>query len=326
MHLHNKIARKAGSLFAHAIYLICINLLTKRVHHKKGRSQKELPVNLRNRSSVPSSFDSVNRMRIAKIVEAKKENFTVKTFTFMDKLCGKAEAGQFVMVWIPGVDEIPMSLSAITSEGLSSITVNEVGEASRALNQKKKGDQIGVRGPFGNGFVPAEGNVMIVGGGTGLAPLMPLTEKLAKVADKVTVMSGVKCRDNLLFLDRIDTILSEVHSETVFTTEDGSYGIECLVTDKVEQKLMKERFDTIYTCGPEQMMYNMFLLAEQYNVPLQASLERIMRCAIGLCGSCQIGKLRVCKDGPVLNSEQLRSVKEEFGKFQLDLTGKRIKL
>jgi dihydroorotate dehydrogenase electron transfer subunit len=82
----------------------------------------------------------------------------------------------------------------------------------------------------------------------------------------------------------------------------------------------------IYTCGPEQMMYSMFLLAEQHKVPLQASLERIMRCAIGVCGSCQIGKLRVCKDGPVLNSEQLRSVKEAFGKYRLDFTGKRIKL
>jgi dihydroorotate dehydrogenase electron transfer subunit len=284
-----------------------------------------LPVNLKNRSSVPPSFDSVNHMRIVEVTDAKKENFTVETFTFMDKLCGKAEPGQFVMVWIPGVDEIPMSLSAITSEGLSSITVNEVGEASRALNKKEKGDQIGIRGPFGNGFVPAEGNVMIVGGGTGLAPLMPLTEKLANVADKITVMSGVKTRDNLLFLDRIDKILSEAHSEIVFTTEDGSYGIKCLVVDQAEQKMKKEKFDMIYTCGPEQMMYNMFLLAEQYNVPLQASLERIMRCAIGLCGSCQIGKLRVCKDGPVLNSEQLRNVKEEFGKFQLDLTGKRIK-
>lgn len=277
-------------------------------------------------SPVPSHFDAINRMRIVKIIDAKTENCTVKTFTFVDKLCEKAEQGQFVMVWIPGVDEIPMSLSAITSEGLSSITVNEVGEASRALNQKEKGDQIGIRGPFGNGFVPAEGIVMIVGGGTGLAPLMPLTEKLAKVADKVTVMSGVKCRDNLLFLDRIDNILSEVDSETVFTTEDGSYGIECLVTDQVEQKMKKEKFDMIYTCGPEQMMYRTFLLAERYNVPIQASLERIMRCGIGLCGSCAIGKIRVCKDGPVLNSEQLRGIKEEFGKFQLDLTGKKIKL
>jgi dihydroorotate dehydrogenase electron transfer subunit len=275
---------------------------------------------------MPSSFDSVNRMRITEIVDAKKENFDVKTFTFVDKLCGKAEPGQFVMVWIPGVDEIPMSLSAISSEGRTSITVHEVGDASRALNKKEKGDQIGVRGPFGSGFVPAEGNVMMVGGGTGLAPLMPLTEKLVKVADKVTVMSGVKCRDNLIFIDRLADILSDVDSETVFTTEDGSYGIECVVTDQVEQKLKKERFDMIYTCGPEKMMYSMFLLAEQHSIPLQASLERLMRCAIGLCGSCEIGKLRVCKDGPVLNSEQLRGVKEEFGKFQLDLTGKRIKL
>ena len=275
---------------------------------------------------MPPEFDSVNRMRVTEIVDIKTENPDVKTFTFVDKLCGKAEPGQFVMVWIPGVDEIPMSLSSITTEGLTSITVHAVGDASWALHKKDKGNQIGIRGPFGNGFVPAEGNVMLVGGGTGLAPLMPLTEKLVKVADKVTVLSGVKCRDNLVFIDRLPDILAAVDSETVFTTEDGSYGIECVVTEQVEKKLQKQKFDMIYTCGPEKMMYSMFLLAEQHKVPLQASLERMMRCAIGLCGSCQIGKLRVCKDGPVLNSEQLRSVKEEFGKFQLDLTGKRIKL
>jgi dihydroorotate dehydrogenase electron transfer subunit len=277
--------------------------------------------------SLPSlSFEPVNRMRIVKILDTKRENSTVKTFTFVDKLCGKAEPGQFVMVWIPGVDEVPMSFSDINVEGLSSITVNGVGEASRALNQKKKGDQIGVRGPFGNGFVVADGNILVVGGGTGLAPLMPLTEKLVNITKKVTLISGAKSLDNLVFLDRINKIFLKADSETIFTTEDGSYGIECMVTDQVKQKLKKEKFDMIYTCGPEQMMYKMFLLAELHKVPIQASLERIMRCAIGLCSSCQIGKLRVCKDGPVLNSEQLRNIKEEFGKFQLDLTGKRIKL
>jgi dihydroorotate dehydrogenase electron transfer subunit len=81
----------------------------------------------------------------------------------------------------------------------------------------------------------------------------------------------------------------------------------------------------IYTCGPEPMMYHVFRLAEQYNVPVQASLERIMRCGIGLCGSCVIGEIRVCKDGPVLTSEQLRSIKDEFGKSRLDWTGKKVK-
>jgi len=313
-------------MFAYAIYWNCTNFIAKGIQSKKEGLRTEMPSNLRERSAIPQSFNSVNRMRIAEIAETKKENPAVKTITFVDKLCGKAEPGQFIMVWIPGVDEIPMSLSSINVDGVTSITVHGVGEASRVLNQKQEGDLIGIRGPFGNGFTPVEGDVMVVGGGTGLAPLMPLTEKLVKVANKITVMCGAKCQDNLLFLDRVDNIRSEQDSEIVVTTDDGSYGIECLVTEQVEQKLKKEKFDMIYTCGPEQMMYSMFLLAEQHNVPLQASLERIMRCAIGLCGSCQIGKLRVCKDGPVLDSEHLRSVKEEFGKFQLDWTGKRIKL
>ena len=276
-------------------------------------------------SPVPPQFDATNRMRTVELLGVKTENCTVKTLAFNDELCGNAEPGQFVMVWIPGVDEIPISLSGISSDGNTSITVHAVGDASSALNQKQKGEIIGVRGPFGNGFDTSEGNVMVVGGGTGIGPLMPLTEKLAEIAYKVTVMSGVKSQENLLFLDRVTEICSGVNSETVYTTEDGSYALAGLITDQAEQKLMIEQFDMIYTCGPEPMMYKMFLLAEQYNVPLQASLERIMRCSIGLCGSCQIGKLRICKDGPVLNSEQLRSVKKEFGKFRLDFTGKKIK-
>ena len=265
-------------------------------------------------------------MRIVEIMDAKKENDNVTTFSFKDKLCGSAEAGQFVMVWISGVDEVPMSLSAITLDGLSSITVAAVGEATKALNKRKAGDTIGIRGPFGKGFVPTGGNVMIVAGGTGVGPLVPLAEKVAETAAKVTLLVGAKTRSKLLFPDRLERSLSDVESETVFTTEDGSYGVKGLVTTLAEQKLMIKRFNMVYTCGPEQMMHKMFLLAEQLRVPLQASLERMMRCAIGLCGSCGIGKLMVCKDGPVLTSEQLRSVKDEFGRFKLDLAGRKIKL
>jgi len=275
-------------------------------------------------SAIPKSFDSVNRMRTVKIFETKEENFTTKTISFNDKLCEKAEPGQFVMVWIPGVDEIPISLSGINFDGLTSITVNGVGDASIALNKKNKGEIIGIRGPFGNGFVTSKGNLMIIGGGTGIGPLMPLAEKLAKIANKLTVISGAKSKENLLFIERINKICSEIDSEIICTTEDGSYKLSGFVTDYAEMKLKQENFDMIYTCGPEQMMYKLFLLAEQFKIPIQASLERIMRCSIGLCGSCQIGKLRVCKEGPVLTSKQLRSIKEDFGKFRLDATGKKI--
>ncbi|MBT8171781.1 dihydroorotate dehydrogenase electron transfer subunit [Candidatus Bathyarchaeota archaeon] len=275
--------------------------------------------------TLPQKFDAINRMRIVKIQKVKTENFTVKTFSFIDKLCGKADPGQFVMVWIPGVDEIPISLSGIESGGNTSITIHGVGEASNTLNQKKEGDIIGIRGPFGNGFVPKKGNVMVVGGGTGIGPLMPLVKKLVKIANKVTVMCGVKNKENLLFFNTLKKICSGIKTEIIFTTEDGSFQHSGLITDQVKNQLKTQNFDLIYACGPELMMYKIFILSEQHKIPIQVSLERIMRCSIGLCGSCQLGKIRVCKDGPVLNSEQLRSIKEEFGKFRLDQTGKKIK-
>jgi len=283
-----------------------------------------LQSHLQKRSMGPAYLNAVNRLRIVKIQEVEEEGPTVKTFTFQDKLCGKANPGQFVMVWIPKVDEIPTSLSAITTNGLTSITIAKVGEATKALHQRKRDDILGIRGPYGNGFTLTKGKIMIVGGGTGLVPLKPLSEQLVKLSTELAFLLGAKTKDELLFLDRINQTLSKTKAEIVVTTEDGSHGLKGVTTDQAEQKLAKGKFDMIYSCGPEQMMHKMFLLAERYHTPLQVSLERIMRCAIGLCGSCVIGKLRVCKDGPVLTSEQLRMVKDEFGKFKRDFQGRKI--
>ncbi len=283
-----------------------------------------MPFHLQNPSKVPAYFYAVNHLRIVKIQEIRAESPTIKTFAFQDTLCGKADPGQFAMVWIPGVDEIPLSLSTITPNGLTSITVARVGEATRVLCQKKPGSLLGIRGPYGKGFTLTNGNIMIAGGGTGMVPLMPLTEKLVKLSTKLTFLLGAKTKDELLFLNRINQTLSKVNAEILATTEDGSYGLKGIVTDLAEQKLTNEKVDMIYACGPEQMIHKMFLLAERYHTPFQASFERIMRCAIGLCGSCAIGKLRVCKDGPVLTSEQLRRVKEELGKFKRDFQGRKI--
>ncbi len=265
----------------------------------------------------------INRLRVVRIHEIVRESPTVRTFSFNDRICLKAKPGQFVMVWIPGVDEIPMSLTTIDRNGLASITVAQVGEATAALHQRKLGDVLGVRGPFGNGFKLVDGNVMIVGGGTGLAPLVPLAENLEGVAANVTFLVGAKTKDELLFLDRIKQVVSKFHRGIVATTEDGSYGLKGVVTKPAEKILAKERFDMIYTCGRERLMYKMFLLAGRYNTPLQASLERIMRCGIGLCGSCVIGEFMVCKDGPVLNYEQLLKIRDEFGKLKRDFSGRK---
>ena len=230
------------------------------------------------------------------------------------------------MVWIPGVDEVPMSSAAMSSDGHCSITVAKVGEATKALHQRNVGDVLGIRGPYGNNFTFADGNIMIVGGGTGLAPLTPLAEKLAQRSTKISFVLGAKTRDELLFLQRIKNVLSEVDATVTATTEDGSYGLKGVATDPAREILEKEKVDMIYTCGPELMMYEMLTLAAQYSTPLQVSLERLMRCAIGLCGSCAIGRFMVCRDGPIFSGEQLREMKCEFGRFRRGRSGRKVSL
>jgi len=266
---------------------------------------------------------AVNHLRTVRILGVQNETPTVKSFTFHDKLCVKAEPGQFVMVWIPGVDEVPMTLSVMDSEKASAITVEKVGVATRALHKMKVGDLIGIRGPFGNSFTLTKGKVMIVGGGTGLASLAPMAEKIAELDGEITFLLGAKTRGQLLFLDRVKAALSKAKDNMVAVTEDGIYGRKGLVTRPAEQFLAEEKFDMVYTCGPEQMMHKMFALTERHKTPLQASLERFMRCAIGLCGTCVIGRFRVCRDGPVFTSQQLREVKDEFGRFRRGFDGRR---
>lgn len=264
-------------------------------------------------------------LRIVRILNTEHESSTITTLHFQDKLCGEAAPGQFVMVWIPGVDEIPLSLSSITKPGHTAITVARVGAATKAIQEKEPGDLLGIRGPFGNGFTLANGEVIIVAGGTGLVPLTPLTERLVENSNKITFLLGAKTKNELFFVDRLRLVLSKRKADLSITTEDGSYGVKGLVTDQVEQTLKRKDFAMMYVCGPEPMMSKLFTLAEKYGVPMQASIERIMRCAIGLCGSCAVGKYRVCHDGPVLTSEQLRDVKHEFGVFTRGFNGKVIK-
>ena len=276
-----------------------------------------------------SAYLTATKLRTVRVIGVRDETPTIKSITFQDGLSAKASPGQFVMVWIPGVDEIPMSLSTINpKEDIAAITVGKVGEATDKLHKMKVGDIIGLRVPFGNGYtVTRTRNVMIVGGGTGLASLAPLTEKIAaQPKRRVTLLLGAKTCNELLFLERMKTVFSKANGRMVVTTEDGSYGEKGLVTEPLERLLAAEKFDVVYACGPEQMISRVFFLTEHYGVPFQASLERLMRCAIGLCGTCVIGRFRVCRDGPVFSEDQLREVKSEFGHFRRGFDGRRTSL
>ncbi|MFW6111157.1 MAG: dihydroorotate dehydrogenase electron transfer subunit [Thermoproteota archaeon] len=265
-----------------------------------------------------------NKLRTMPIQNIKNESSTVKTFTFKDHLNAKAEPGQFLMLWIPGVDEIPLSILDTDKGDMVSVAVKKVGEATEALHHKEIGDLVGVRGPFGNNFTLQKWRVLTVSGGTGTIPIHFLLKKLASKATKITSVIGAERKEELLFIEEIEKRLSKTSMRLKVTTEDGSYGEKGLATDTLDPLLAREEFDMIYTCGPEPMLRKVFDWAEKKGIPLEASLERLMRCAVGLCGSCIVGRYRVCQDGPVFNSEQLRKISDEFGVSKLGWNGRKI--
>jgi len=225
------------------------------------------------------------------------------------------------MLWIPGIDEIPLSIMDVDG-GRVSVSVKLVGDATKHLHGIETGEVVGVRGPFGDCFSENKGRVLLVGGGTGTAPLLFLAKRLAAKSERLAFVMGAKTNTELLFLNDLDSICPG--KSLITTTEDGTFGLQCLVTEPLEKLLTKEKFDMMYSCGPELMVRKIFDLAEKFRVPIEASLERLMRCGIGLCGSCVIGKYRVCRDGPVFNAEQLREMKDELGISKLGFDGSRI--
>jgi len=260
-------------------------------------------------------------MRIVEIERIKPENPQVKTIFFRDELCSLAEPGQFIMVWIPGVDEIPLSLSYTSQNGLSSITVARVGEATSTLTSLEAGDLIGVRGPFGSGFKIVGRSALIIGGGTGMAPLMMLIDKLVEKSIEVTVIEGAENVNKLIFIDRLKDLSESKGVNVLFATEDGSYGSKGLATELAEELLRRRRFDIIYACGPERMIRRAYELAKLYSIDFQASLERYMRCAVGICGSCVIGRYRVCRDGPVFDIAKIKNVEKYLGNLKYNERG-----
>jgi len=267
---------------------------------------------------------AANKHRATRILSIETVSPTVKTFTFQDGLCAKAKPGQFLMLWIPGVDEIPLCVFDVDrGDAKVSVAVKRVGEATKALHNLKVGDWIGVRGPFGNSFTVRRGKALLVGGGVGIAPLVFLVKELtAQKASEAFVVVGAKTRDELIFLDKLKEICGE--ENVLAATEDGSYGFKGLASTLAESVMAKEKPSTVYTCGPESMTRAVLDYAERFGVYAEASLERIMRCAIGICGSCVIGGFRVCKDGPIFNINQLKAVKNEFGVWKRDFNGKRV--
>lgn len=236
-------------------------------------------------------------------------------------------AGQFMMLYSFGVGEIAISLSGdpTAEDGMLEHTIRAVGAVSRALSETPAGGLIGVRGPFGTGWnveAAAGGDIVVVGGGLGLAPLRPLV--LAVLAARaayrrVTMITGARTPAEVLFRQEQDRWAHTDSVELLRTVDrpgpgwDGRIGF---VTEPLAQLDIDPARTTGFLCGPEPMMRFCAQVLLGKKVPgerIRVSLERNMKCGAARCGHCQLGPLLLCRDGPIVDyavAEPLLAVPE----------------
>jgi len=268
---------------------------------------------------------NINKRRIVQIEETIAETPTVKTLVFKDSLSYSAKPGQFLMIWIPRIEEIPMSVMINSKDGYAAVTIRKFGFGSTALFERKKGDLIGLRGPYGKKFTIRKDykKILIIGGGTGLVPLLRLASYISKKKIKSTIVMGARTKEEVFFEKLTRKIIDETGSLLIVCTDDGSYGIKGSTVRVMSKLVRDDTFDCVYTCGPELMMKRVVELSNQNSLPVQASLERYMKCGIGICGSCCLDSSLVCQDGTVFNEKQL-STMLDFGISYRDKDGQKV--
>jgi NAD(P)H-flavin reductase len=232
-----------------------------------------------------------------------------------------AEPGQFNMLYAFGVGEIAISISGTPASGAGFLhTVRDVGAVSRAIAQCQVGDVLGLRGPFGVGWpvAAAEGSdVVFVAGGLGLAPLRPairhVLEHRARYG-RVVILFGTRSPADLLFPDEIKAWRQRLDIEVEVTVDhaDPDWHGHVGVVPGLIPHVMFDPTDTVaLVCGPEVMMRFTASALLTAGVPadhVYLSMERNMKCAIGLCGHCQFGPDFVCKDGPVMRFDRIAEI------------------
>uniref|UniRef100_A0A7C4S4U7 Dihydroorotate dehydrogenase electron transfer subunit n=1 Tax=Geoglobus ahangari TaxID=113653 RepID=A0A7C4S4U7_9EURY len=230
-----------------------------------------------------------------RVKKVKRYNKSISTIIFDKEL--RSYPGQFIMLNVFGLEEIPLSLSSPNS-----VTVKAVGETTQYLVNIKEGEFVGVKGPYGNMFSLTNGRALLVAGGMGIAPLHYLYLRLEECGADVRFLFGVKSQEDICLTENIKDI--------VIASEDGSVGIRGTVKDLIIRENLEE-FDKIYVCGPKAMTKFLISYFKEKGVIDKAefSLTGYMRCGFGVCGSCVLENgLRVCVDGPVVRGKELKDI------------------
>ncbi len=260
-------------------------------------------------------YDKPIVLPVAKVID---EGENLVTLFFNHEL--NAKPGQFIMLWLPGVDQKPFSI-AYQDKTSFGITIFAIGEFTKKMLNIKKGDLLGIQGPYGHGYSTECYSAALVGGGCGTASLALLADELASQAKKVNFIIGARNKDTLLYLKRYENTSVNIMP----CTDDGSYGFKGFTTQALTELMKKEKIDKIYTCGPEIMMKKVMNISDEFGKECEVSMERYMKCGFGVCGQCVVdgSGARICKEGPVLSKEIVKLI-PDFGYYKRLASGKKL--
>ncbi len=274
-------------------------------------------------SAVASSPDPMHPRpyRVHRLTKETSDTFTLELLPEVGHSGFAFAAGQFNMLYVYGIGEVPISISGDPGVPQALVhTTRAVGAVTKGMGELKKGDSIGIRGPFGTDWpvAAAEGNdVVFVAGGIGLAPLRPALYQVLANRDRygrVVLLYGARTPEDILYRKQLKEWRAdlglEVHVSVDRATRDwrGNVGVVTTLIPRVP-------FDPYHTvamvCGPEVMIRYTVMELERRGVAqdqIHVSLERNMKCGIGFCGHCQHGPNFVCKDGPVFPFSRVRDL------------------
>jgi NAD(P)H-flavin reductase len=229
--------------------------------------------------------------------------------------------GQFSMLTVFGVGEVPISLSGDPAlSGRLFHTVRAVGPVTSALVRLRSGEPVGLRGPFGAAWPIDEAagkNVVVLAGGLGLAPLRPALYRLFAERsryDRIVLLYGARSVEDILFRRELETWRRRLDVEIEVTVDHAVsdwHGHVGVVTTLIPRSAFDPEQSVAFVCGPEVMMR--FAVGALRDVGVREetiylSMERNMKCAVGLCGHCQFGTTLVCRDGPVFRYDRVRDL------------------
>ncbi len=218
--------------------------------------------------------------------------------------------GQFVMVEVPGHDILlrrPFGIVKLDG-GVLEVCCKIVGKGTAALSKIEKGQATSVLGPLGKGFNPSKDikTALLVAGGYGIAPLLPLAKTAAENGAKIIFYYGAKKSSDLLYTNELKSLGVDLR----LATEDGSAGEKGFLTRRLEKEIMEFNDAAIFCCGPHGLLSETAKIAAKMNMPAQVSLERYMACGIGVCLGCVVKLrdgtyVRACREGPVFNAADI---------------------